>query len=257
LKKQSNVIFSTNIDIHSVDAHANKIIINRNDDEKSSKYAINYKNIILACGLGQVKVEKSNVFRPDKQSTELPISKKDIQFRYTKYWACCIEMNQLPPNISWSAIFEKPNHKKDLQVMSFCNLISTLPNCILAYVRCENYDDQMTNNTKTAIINEIENEIDFFNKFNCQVKEILHSEYFGQTMPVLNENCYQHIQNIQGQEHIYYAGQFFSSFPSLESACFTGRLAAHTILNTGEQFLEKSQKKDMEKIAMFQNKTFT
>ena len=56
------------------------------------------------------------------------------EFRYTKFYTCCVYMHRMPVLQKWTAIFEPANYDLELQVMSCTNMefIMKMDNCILA-----------------------------------------------------------------------------------------------------------------------------
>lgn len=221
---------------------------------------IQYKNLILACPIGSVDIRDTNIERPLKQHPE-PIHNNtvDKEFRYTQYYAVCVQLNHMPTTQpKWTAVFEPTNVNMDLQVMSFTNLhaMQQMERCILIYV-CQRFKRKTKANTKhpfddilvwkDKIVNSF-NSILFFQRDGCFIQHFLHYEYFNASIPVFNEAMFTYLQSIQGQESIYYSSQAMNSYPSLESACYSGRFAAHCILGTIDTFMEKIRRWDQESI---------
>ena len=217
---------------------------------------IEYENLIVANPLGTIDIHHSAIERTPSYHHPYPIdnhSKMD-EYRYTHFYACCVYLSHMPAQQPWSANYEEPNHNLRLQVVAYSNLheLSNMNNCIIVYVcsRTEYGTEQLTQQDQIDVLKQIDS-ISFFKREQCHTIALLHHEYFSHCMPVMNEAVFQHLQSIQGKENIWYASQALNAYPSLESATYTGRLAAHHIMGTSELFMNKIRKWDKTRVNQF------
>jgi hypothetical protein len=234
-----NVTILNSVDIDFVDASKHIVSI------KSSKKAIfAFDHLILACPLGAVEVNSSTVERPLHQHS-YPINNdsKTSEFRYTRCFVSCVLLDKMPLQQKWSANFEPVDLNLPIQPIAYTNLDENagMKNCTLIYSLINQTDkrDSLSPAEEKQLIANI-NALEFFKRENCKVSALLYTTYFETSMPVMNQTIFEHLQSIQGKEHIYYASQALNTFPSLESACHTGRWAANRVL--GGDALEKYMK---------------
>jgi hypothetical protein len=219
---------------------------------------VEYQNLVLANPLGSVLLVNSGVQRPMKPKLQaINNNTKEGEFRYTQFFVCCIQLSKLPVKQAWSAAFEPANPAQPLQLLSYTNLdtMAGMKDCILGYVTAHgNHTSNVLSAQEQADIVAQVGQILLFQREQCVATSILHYEAFETTMPVLNKALFEQLQKIQGKESIWNATAALNAYPSLESACFRGRLAARQILNSDAVYLQKVRQWNRQEVSKFQGK---
>jgi protoporphyrinogen oxidase len=154
---------------------------------------------------------------------------------YTKFYNTVIKCDVIPQTNgadTWGAVFYLPDITKPLQILSSVNVREMLGGETNGLYINLNIIDRT--NKKTLSNKELQKQIqeDVQRIFpNVQSAEVVESIHWTQTMPIAEESFIESIRKIQGNNNVWFAGDYLGS-PSMETALQTGIIAAKEILKT-------------------------
>jgi len=222
------------------------IVMNVNKQDKtvtfrpttsSSPVTVDYDEIIVTAPLGSIQVSGDSLA---VRTDPVELNSMIPEFRYTKYAAVCISVNAIPSQNetgqAWTNCFEIPDEKQQFQIMSFVNLQSTLSisNHILLYIVSRgsgNLEHYLESRNINAHVTDLMQKVPLFKSSTTQLNSCIHTEIFTHRMPAINNAAINYLKNMQGDENIWYAGQYLGQFPCMESSCQSGRAAAFKIIS--------------------------
>ena len=183
-----------------------------------------YDTLVLACPL-------------DVTLRLLGVPRDECPVFYTRVVACCVRLDHVPNDVTWAAVLEQPSpagSAQEHQLLSYTNVDRYLgvPGCIVAYVAVRG-DALPTADEVLSLVDGV----DFFALRGCRALELLHAEYFEHAMPVMSGDAYRWLEQASpclASRGVLLAGAFSGPYPSMETACYSGRLAAETVSPAGE-----------------------
>ena len=233
----------------------------RNDDEcnftldvlsdaDDEQYVIPFAHCILACPLGSVMVNGTDVFRESKPVKSGAAAMQQPSYRYTATAQVCVELEHMPRSAaSWSHVMEgctvDPRlhyfDADDLQIVSIANLDATrgLRNCVMLTLATRGEDVSLLNRffqrtefVVRAKLQQLLSRMDLFLHHHgdtVTVRDVVHWEVFKCTRPVLNHAMLRKIEDVNArapQERLWLAGSFASAGPCMETSVYSGRSVA-------------------------------
>lgn len=155
---------------------------------------------------------------------------------YTHFYNCVIEFAEDPiaaEHKDWGAMFYLPDESLDIQILSAVNIHRITEGSV---------------DSKFVNFNVVDKSGDYTPKSDSELLAAMQAElarrypnhtpvgvtaevHWPETMPVATEAFIEHIQSIQGQDNIWFAGDALGS-PSMETALRTGIHAAEMLLET-------------------------
>jgi hypothetical protein len=173
--------------------------------------------IVLTCPYGNIH----------KQQLEMSGYTDTSTGGYTKYLAFVVKaVGEIQKE--WSAGFESQDKKLSYQIVSYFSVSNLVGNNIEFSDNI--YVIYVVNNTgKTPV-----SPLDIFRNlpkppmFKDTTLTVLDSTYFPHTMPIMHPETVVSLRKAQGKNGVYYAGQYMGH-PSMETACYTGKLVASMI----------------------------
>lgn len=165
--------------------------------------------------LPELEVERVGKVRVDSDRPE---------YRYTSYAAACVRMSSVPQSPPWSACFAVPRDDQPLQIRSWVNLdgVAKVTDRVLFYVHGRTARD--LSDLTDARVQDLVRGVCFFR--GCEPVKVDRIEMFPHTMPVFNESFLRSVDRAQGRGDVWFAGHYMATFPSMELATYTGRMAA-------------------------------
>lgn len=213
--------------VQRVDVRAKTVTFLRAGD---GNFELGYDVLISATPFGAFEFANFPQLDAIARSNPVKVDVDSPEYRYTSYAAACVELNQVPRSDEWSACFAVPKEDSPLQIRSWVNLhrVAGIRNRVLVYVHAKTATD-LKRVTPEAIF-ELIHGLCFFR--DSEPMSIDHVELFPHTMPVFNAPFLNTLDRVQGFGGVWFAGHYLASFPSMELAVFTGKMAATRALES-------------------------
>lgn len=207
------------------------------------------KNIIDTSYL----IKKSNMFL--NKCSLLNSHDQEYSF-YTSYYTIVMDVENDLSKLKWIGRFEV-NNKNKFQIKNYAALNHLYGvNVLLIYIECKDHNDDNCNLSKEQLMDILYKEsktIPFLNQI--KYKKMLHYEYFSHVMPIRSYDIIDYLNKTNGMNNYYRAGHYMGTFPTIESASFTGKRAAHMILGDINEFDKIYKDKDERELSLWRKKT--
>lgn len=168
--------------------------------------------------------------RVQKPIFEQIIPDLPVTWQYTHFYTVTVQVSA-PPSVNekknWGAVFYKPKPKQSLQVLSAINIAELYYPDLAGYINL-NIRILPTEPLELATLHDgAAREVKkIFPDVECT--GVVQTVHWPQTMPVATEPYVQSIRERQGQNNLYFAGDFLGA-PSMETALRTGVQAAKLV----------------------------
>lgn len=163
------------------------------------------------------------------------LPKVEIEARYTHFYAAVLRFDNSPTinsEVDWGGAFYKSDPMMPYQILSAINLSALYGDILKNYVTVNiRVGEDALNDAHPLSNHELMTRIraDVADRFpGATLLDIVDYVHWPQTMPVMTENFIREVRKRQGQDNIFFAGDYLGG-PSMETALQTGVRAANAI----------------------------
>lgn len=194
-----------------------------------SAFEISYDQLVMASPIGSITIDRRH---PLDEVAKVNTQSDDPQFRYTQELVVLVELDRLPPIVDkWDLIFEVPDERAPLQLVSFAHFGHVGKPRFIALIFHVRFKTQLRGWSLSElqanplpVVTAMES-TDMFRTSSCRILRVVDVHWFDHAMPVCNFAAMRAIEAAQGINNIWYAGQGVAGHPLFEHAVYSGRLA--------------------------------